>query len=186
MPQQVSPYDLTGSVAGYYPYPMYPYAMVPGVAVNPGVVSPGVPPAAPVGINTNTGLHLSSQASEKSVKPCGFWAEGSCQYGEKCKYTHYGAAGSGIPAQFATASGVKRPAIADANDQLKRRRVESPVVLAAPAAPMAYYPGGPVAPVQNPALAHGMPHPMAQQVPTSMTAGQMYNPYVMPAAMYGQ
>jgi hypothetical protein len=40
---------------------------------------------------------------------------GSCQYSaDKCKYTHYGPAGSGIPRQFATYS---KPKARDRNDE---------------------------------------------------------------------
>jgi len=209
--QQVagSPYDLSSLAAGaaYYPY-MYPYAMVPGVALNPGsslsvnpnqntLVQPqvvSVGPSAPTSAPVPTMAAMQPRLEEKSVKPCRFWAEGACQYGEaKCKFTHYGPAGSGLPFPVPSATGqagLKRPAGNDPNDQLKRRRLEqSSLVLAAPNAPVAFYPGaGMNQQLHHNALAHqALAHPaLAQQVP-SVAGGQMYNPYVMStAALYGQ
>jgi len=53
---------------------------------------------------------------------------------------------------------------------------------------MAFYPGAGVNPGVQATLAHpGLAHPaLVQQVPSPVAAGQMYNPYMTAATLYGQ
>jgi len=92
-----------------------------------------------------------------------------------------------LSSSAASSAGAKRPAVNDANDQLKRRRLEAPtpVVMAPPTAGMYYQPGpAPMAPTHMGAIP-GMPHPAlaAQSAPPQMSGNPMYNAYMMSSGL---
>eukprot|EP01124_Arcella_intermedia_P013834 TRINITY_DN2021_c0_g2_i4.p1 TRINITY_DN2021_c0_g2~~TRINITY_DN2021_c0_g2_i4.p1 ORF type:complete len:267 (-),score=35.44 TRINITY_DN2021_c0_g2_i4:27-827(-) len=120
------PYEAMASYVAYF----YQYMQLLGLTY-PGSLPPPIPPPTfpflpPHLPDTGKMLNRPSSPSSPSPKPCRFWAEGSCSYGDVCKFTHYGEAGSGIPEQWA----FKRPASEmegqkHEQDREKKRRKDS-------------------------------------------------------------
>eukprot|EP01123_Difflugia_compressa_P008173 TRINITY_DN2375_c0_g1_i1.p1 TRINITY_DN2375_c0_g1~~TRINITY_DN2375_c0_g1_i1.p1 ORF type:complete len:227 (+),score=48.50 TRINITY_DN2375_c0_g1_i1:54-734(+) len=104
------------SMAAYYAAYLYPYMQMMGAAL------PNGPQSSLPRLGSDKRLQSGATSGTVSQKPCRFWAEGSCTYGDACKFTHYGEAGSGIPDYLQT----KRPASAmdgsDSDREKKRRR----------------------------------------------------------------